>query len=145
MKASEVRRQAVAEHDALRVRLSHLDQAARQVLAGERTLLGALRLEGEALLKLLLEHIQWEDAQLGPALRRTDPAGAERAAQLAREHREQRELLEHTLRALQDQTRPTVVLARSLVDLVDLLQQEMAEEEASLLDERVLRDDPEGG
>jgi hemerythrin-like domain-containing protein len=145
MKPSEVRERVLAEHDALRARLNHLDQAARQVLAGERALLGALRLEGEALLKLLLEHMQWEDVHLAPALLRADPAGAERAAQLAREHREQRELLEHTLRALQDQTRPTVVLARSLVDLADLLQREMADEEASLLEERVLRDEPEVG
>ena len=145
MRPSEVRRRVLADHDALRDKLSRLQKVAQQVLEGERSLLGALRLEGEALLKLLLEHMQWEDVNLDAALRHSDAWGDERAAQLARDHREQRELLEHALRGLQDQTRPAVVLARNLVDLVDLLGEDMADEEAALLDERVLRDDDEPG
>jgi hypothetical protein len=140
MRPSEVRRQVLADHAALRDKLSRLQKVAQQVLEGERSLLGALRLEGEALLKLLLEHIQWEDVNLDPALRRSDVWGDERAAQLARDHRE---LLEHALRGLEDPTRPAVVLARNLVDLVELLDEDMADEEAAVLDERVLRNDDE--
>ena len=143
MRPSEVRRQVLADHAALRDKLSSLQKVARQVLEGKRSVLGTLRLEGEALLKILLEHMQWEDVNLDPALRRSDAWGDERAAQLARDHREQRELLEHALRGLEDQTRPAVVLARSLVDLVELLGEDMADEEAALLDERVLRNDDE--
>ncbi len=145
MRPSEVRQRVLADHAALRDRLSRLQKVAQQVLEGERSLLGTLRLEGEGLLKMLLEHMQWEDVNLDPALRRSDAWGDERAAQLARDHREQRELLEHALRGLQDQTRPAVVLARNLVDLVGLLGDDMADEEAALLDERVLRDDDESG
>ncbi len=145
MRPSEVRRQVLAAHAALRDNLSRLQKVAQRVLEGERSLLGALRLEGEALLKLLLEHMQWEDVNLDAALRHSDAWGGERAAQLARDHREQRELLEHALRDLHDQARPAVVLARSLVDLVELLGEDMADEEAALLDERVLRDDDEPG
>ena len=145
MKPSEVRRQVLADHAALRDKLSCLQKVAQQVLEGERSQLGTLRFEGEALLKMLLEHIQWEDVNLDPALRRSDVWGDQRAAQLARDHREQRELLEHALRGLEDQTRPAVVLARSLVDLVELLGEDMADEEAALLDEHVLRNDDEPG
>lgn len=145
MRPSEVRRQVLADHAALRDNLSRLQKVAQRVLEGERSLLGALRLEGEALLKLLLEHMQWEDVHLDAALRHAGAWGDERAAQLARDHREQRELLEHALRGLHDQARPAVVLARSLVDLVELLGEDMADEEAALLDERVLRDDDEPG
>jgi len=143
MRPSEVRRQVLADHAALRDKLSSLQKVARQVLEGKRSVLGTLRLEGEALLKTLLEHMQWEDVNLDPALRRSDAWGEERAEQLARDHREQRELLEHALRGLEDQTRPVVVLARSLVDLVELLGEDMADEEAALLDESVLRNDDE--
>jgi hypothetical protein len=143
MRPSEVRRQVLADHAALRDKLRRLEKIAGRVLEGEQSLLGSLRLEGEALLKMLLEHMQWEDVNLDAALRHSDSWGDERAAQLARDHREQRELLEHALRGLQDQTRPAIVLARNLVDLVELLGEDMADEEASLVDERILRDDDE--
>ncbi|MDH3213251.1 MAG: hemerythrin domain-containing protein [Myxococcales bacterium] len=145
MKPSEVRQQVLAEHAALRDKLAELEQIAHPVLEGERGGLRSLRLEGETLLKLLLDHIQWEDVNLEPALRRSDVWGDARAEKLARDHREQRELLEHALRGLQDQSRPAVIIARSLVDLVALVREDMIDEEASLLDERVLRDDAGGG
>lgn len=93
------------------------------------------------LLKSLLEHIQFEDLLLVPALRAADSWRQERVDRLERDHREQREMLEYTLAGLEDQSRPAVVLARTLLDLVVLIRDDMDDEETNLLDERVLRDD----
>jgi hypothetical protein len=83
----------------------------------------------------------FEELHLARALRAADAWGRERAERLEREHREQRELLAHALDGLEDEGRPPQLLARSLVDLVRLLEDDMSGEEQALLDPRVLRDD----
>jgi len=42
---------------------------------------------------------------------------------------------------VQDESRPARIVARTLVDLAQLLRDDMEQEERLLLDERVLRDD----
>ena len=144
MKPSEVRRHILADHVTVRGMLLSVESLAQQVIAGERNLTGALRLEGEGLLAFLREHMSWEDRYLAPALRAADAWGAARAEQLESDHREQRQLLQHSLETTEDESRPPVLVARNLLDLVQLLRQDIEDEESALLDERVLRDDVVG-
>jgi hemerythrin-like domain-containing protein len=135
MHASEIHRKVCADHDAIRGMLFRLEELARQVLRGERHLVGVLRNEAEALLTELLAHIQWEDEHLRPTFLDADSAGAARAERLDHEHREQRELLRYALDRLEDQTRPPLVIARNLIDLVQLVRDDMDDEEKHLLGE----------
>ena len=139
-RAWEVRRQILAEHTDLRHELNRVERLAHQVVVGERPLVGMLRLEAETLLKSLLEHIGWEDRNLTPELRRSGDDAEAWAVQMHHDHREQREMLEHVLQSLEDQSRPAVVLGRNLADLTALLREDMAREEASLLGDDVLGD-----
>ena len=141
MQASEVRAHILADHLTLRGILDHVASLAGKLEAGERPLLGPLRLAAEELLERLEQHMRWEDRYLAPALRSADAWGEERASRLDRDHREQRELLAHALERIHDHSRPAVVLAQNLRDLVQLLRDDMDEEEATLVSERVLRDD----
>ena len=141
MTPGEVRARILAEHVAIRDMLVGLEDVARKVLQGDRSLVGALRLEGEALLDRLKDHMFWEDLHLAPALRQADAWGEERAALLDSDHREQRQVLAHCLSAVNDASRPPAVVARTLIDLVAMLRQDIEDEERLLLDPRVLRDD----
>lgn len=141
MTPGEVRARILAEHVAIRGMLTSLEHVARGVGEGDASLVGALRREGEALLRRLQEHMLWEDIHLAPALRQADAWGEERAAKLDSDHREQRQVLTHCLGAVNDPSRPAIVVARTLIDLVGMLRADMEEEERLLLDERVLRDD----
>jgi hypothetical protein len=58
-----------------------------------------------------------------------------------RDHREQRELLDFLNTRLHGDPQPAALLARDVTHLIALLRDDMREEEAELLDERVLRDD----
>ena len=144
MKPSEIRKHVLSDHVTIRGMLLSVETIAKQVLEGERNLVGALRLEGEGLLTFLREHMGWEDRYQGPALRAADAWGPARAEQLDSDHREQRQLLEHSLATLEDQSRPPALIARNLLDLVELLRQDVEDEESALLDEKVLRDDVVG-
>lgn len=144
MTPAEIRARILAEHVAIRGMLLGLEDVARRVMQGDRSLLGALRLEGEALLARLKDHMFWEDLHLAPALREADAWGEERAALLDSDHREQRQVLAHCLSAVNDESRPAVVVARTLIDLVAMLRKDIEDEERLLLDPRVLRDDVVG-
>ena len=121
--------------------LSSLEDLATQVLQGDRQLVGALRTEGRTLLEYLRRHTQWEDAHVAPALREAGTDGDEQAARLQREHREQRELLRHVLETVEDQRRPSVLIARNLIDLVEVLRRDMDEEEKAFARGPVFRRD----
>ncbi len=144
MRPSEVRSSILEGHERIRARLGELEALGRRVLAGEGERLEALRASARALLLALSNHMGFEDLHLARALRGADAWGSERAAQLERDHREQRDLLAHVLAGLDDAGRPPRVLASSLVDLVQLLRDDMRSEEEALLDPRVLRDDVVG-
>ena len=140
MRASEVRRHVLRDHEEIRGILVSLEGLARDVIEGESELAEPLRTEGEVLLSRLRVHMRWEDAHLRPALAQADDRGRSRAEQLDREHREQRELLKHELRCVQDGSRPPLLVARNLLDFAELLRKEMDEEEQAMLDPGVLRD-----
>ena len=141
MRPSQVRDHNLADHEELRKALGALEELAGEVLAGDRHLVGPLRDAGEAFLRRLREHMHWEDRFLAQALREADAWGEERAAELEREHSEQRTLLAEELQRLRQETRPPHVVARELVALASRLREDMETEERHTLDERVLRDD----
>jgi hypothetical protein len=142
MEPSEVRRRILADHERLRGVLLSIESLGRGVLGGSWEAVAPLRLEGETLHQMLFEHMSWEDRYLAPALRDAGAWGGERAGCLDRDHREQRELLEHTLVGLRDPSRPSLALARTMVDLVALLRTDMQDEEETILDPRLLLDVP---
>jgi hypothetical protein len=141
MQPSEIRRRILSDHQTIRGILVSVEGLSREVTEGEARQVGALRLEGELLLERLLEHMGWEDRYLRPALLETPGWGEARAERLDRDHREQRELLQHVLGSVQDQSRPPIVVARQLQDLVRMLRDDMQDEEEILVNETVLRDD----
>ena len=140
MKPSEIRSRILSDHERLRGDLDRLEALVSD-LRGGRAALGTLRMDGGALIARLQAHMRWEESYLLPALRDADAWGEERAERLTREHREQRELLDFLNARLRDEAQPAALVARDVDHLIALLRDDMREEEADLLDERVLRDD----
>jgi hemerythrin-like domain-containing protein len=133
MAASEIRRRILEEHTELRVIAGTVQELAERVSRGEGQSVGALRLRGLELHERLVEHLDREDELLIPAIRAASASGARRAEQLQREHLEQRALLAYILERLNDLTRPSVVLGRELRNFAELLYDDIAYEEETLL------------
>jgi len=144
VRPSQVRLRILEDHARLRSLFAELDDVARRVLEGESELAFRLRVLAEALRECFLSHLDLEDAVLVPAVRRADAGGPERAERVAREHREQRHLFQHLLGELSDPERPVEKLASDLRSLVQELYRDMSQEEESILDEDLLRDDVVG-
>ena len=60
---------------------------------------------------------------------------------LEHDHGEQRLVIDQLTKDLRDSTRPTLLVAWSMLDFVKLLRDDIAWEEENLLDDRILRDD----
>ncbi|NNL67957.1 MAG: hypothetical protein HKP30_17040 [Myxococcales bacterium] len=142
MRPSEVRRHVLSDHAHLRERLTRIVRYAGAVVRGGSAPAGVLRMEGEALLEFMEQHMSYEDQHLVPILREADAWGDVREERFAAEHREQRELLAYALAQLVEPSRPERVVAQMLLDLAELLEKDMHEEEAAFLDPRIVRDDP---
>lgn len=134
MRASRVRERIVRDHEYLRGLLDELDQQAFRVANGAESEVGTLRALGLQLLGRFSEHLALEDRFLAPALRRAGPDGRERAQRLDADHREQRELLEYLLGKVRDASRPAAVLAAEWRSFVELLLDDMAQEELTVLE-----------
>jgi hypothetical protein len=144
MRADQVRARILADHREIRGILLSIETLAHDALAGHWRQVGPLRLEGEHLLNRLLDHMYWEDVHLAPALRNAGTWGNTQAEQLDADHLEQRELLRHSLERVGDPTRPAVLLAQNLIDLIALLRSDMDEEDVMLVDDRILRENAFG-
>src|SRR5262245_26339997 len=140
MEPSEVRTRILGDHERLRADLDRLEALVSDLRDG-RAELAMLRLDGGALLARLQVHMRWEESYLLPALRAADAWGEERAERLVRDHREQRDVLAFLAARLRDEAQPAALVAGDVDHLITLLRDDMREEEADLLDERVLRDD----
>jgi hemerythrin-like domain-containing protein len=134
MEPREIRERIRADHAALRPLLAAVAELARRVEAGQEEAVEPLRERGVALHDRFAEHLALEDRILLPFVRRSTGDGPARAERIAREHTEQRLLLDYILGRLRDQRRPSLVLGRELLGFVDLLQDEMEEEERDVLD-----------
>jgi hypothetical protein len=140
MRPSVVRSRILSDHENLRRDLERIEALVAEIRV-ERMPVASLRVDVQALVAWLHAHMHWEEAYLLPALRDADAWGAERADQLTRDHREQRELLEFLNRRAEDEAHPAALLVRDVEHLIALLREDIRHEEAELLDERVLRDD----
>jgi iron-sulfur cluster repair protein YtfE (RIC family) len=143
MRPSEIRARVLADHENLRASLVDLEALAFAVERPRpgRTRVSKLRTESEAFLDRLARHMRWEEAYMIPALFEADSWGPQRVERLIEDHREQRELLALILDRVRDANRPDAVVARDIRALVGLLREDMREEDAEFLDDRVLRDD----
>jgi hypothetical protein len=92
---------------------------------------------GVALFESFASHLAFEDAQLVPALRAIPERGKELADRLEREHREQRELLDYLLNRLEEEKRPTTLVARELEGFSAYLRVDMSYEESMILRENL--------
>ena len=140
MKPREIRNYILTDHAFLRGMLDELDQRAFRVLEGREDEISALRDGGLSFHSKFTRHLAFEDCFLAPALRAAGLAGMEHSKRLADDHREQRELLSYILSGLRDQTRPARVIADELRSLVDLVLDDMALEEMTIIKGAVLRD-----
>jgi hypothetical protein len=134
VKGAEIRNKLLSDHAALRRALGQIEDSAGRVLDRDDDQLAPLRHEATGFLDALLTHLEWEDRHLDPPLRAAGDHGQELADELALDHAELRELMEHILRGVADESRPGRVIARNLLDLCGLLSDDMVGEEEILLD-----------
>ena len=140
MSASRVRERVLRDHEYLRVLLDEVDRQAFRASRGAKGGAGMLRALGLHLLKRFSEHLALEDRLLAPALRRAGPAGCERAERLDADHRDQRDLLDYLLDKVSDPSRPAAVLAAEWRSFVELLLDDMAQEELTIVERELLED-----
>jgi iron-sulfur cluster repair protein YtfE (RIC family) len=139
MQPNEIRERILRNHEALRTTLEVVETAARRVLEGTAGRDSQLRKHGDQLLDAVQQHLSWEDQHLAPALR--DAWGAEQVASLREGHGEQRQVVQYVSEKLRDPRRPISILARNLLDFTALLREELAAEEKTYADPKLLRDD----
>lgn len=140
MNSDQVRRKILDDHTQLRSRLDEIDELTARFEKGGAEVGKELRELGIALFETFASHLAFEDAQLVPRLRGIPSRGPDLAERLAREHREQRELLRYLLDRLREQARPTTLVARELGSFSIYLRDDMSHEESTLLREMLFDD-----
>jgi hemerythrin-like domain-containing protein len=137
MTNDEVRSKVLDDHAMLRDRLDEIGELAARFEKGGVEVGVELRELGVALFESFASHLVFEDAQLVPALRAIPERGEELADRLEREHREQRELLDYLLNRLEEEKRPTTLVARELEGFSAYLRVDMSYEESMILRENL--------
>ena len=140
MKPRQIRKHILADHAFLREMLDELDRRAYRVLRGHEDETSALRDSGLSFHAKFVEHLAFEDRFLVPALRAAGGVGIGHSEHVADDHREQRELLAYILSGLRDLSRPARVIAEEMRSLVELILDDMAVEEMTIVKGAVLRD-----
>jgi iron-sulfur cluster repair protein YtfE (RIC family) len=125
------------DHRGLRDRLGRVKALSHVALEGSSGS-DALRAEAHELLHALEQHMRFEDEHLLPVLAAGGARGPERMEHIRRDHHEQRELLRYAAGVVDDPTRALELIARTTLDLVRLLDDDMQDEERLLRD--VLRE-----
>ena len=82
----------------------------------------------------LFDHMRWEDEHVAPVFRKSVGWGEDSAARLATDHREQRRVMRHEFERLRDPTIPIFLLARDLLEYLEILRRDMLDEERWMLD-----------
>ena len=141
MRRSEVRTRVLHDHSELRKRLDRIDDLSDRFEKEGAEIGEELRECSAALYEIFSAHLALEDAHLVPALEALPGTGPTLANRLVREHKEQRELILFLLRRLEDETRPTTLMAREVKGFADYLRTDMAYEESVLLKENLLSDE----
>lgn len=140
MKPREIRQHILAEHASIRDMLNELEQSASRVLSGHEDESPALRDLGLSFHSKFSKHLAFEDRHLAPVLREAGADGIQQSEHLADDHREQRELLDYILANLRDPGRPARLVADQLQGLVELIRDDMASEETSIVKGAALDD-----
>jgi hypothetical protein len=133
MLSVQLRERVARDHRALRDRLERvrvLSHVALEGSAGSHD----LRAEAHALLRALDQHMRWEDEHLVPEVAAAGGHGAPWVERILGDHREQRELLRYAAGVIDDSTRALELIARTTLDLVRLLDDDMQDEESCLRD-----------
>ncbi len=129
--------------------LEQHQQLRKELLSIEREALETLRenVHGEVLaadlrrfVAHLHRHMDFEEARLVPVLEQVDAWGPERVRRFQDEHVRQRSMLDSLIGDASRVDQNTLALLS--LGFVKLLQNDMEEEEASVLSENLLRDDP---
>jgi hemerythrin-like domain-containing protein len=139
MKPREIRERIFEDHALLRERLEEIEALNERFVGGSAEVGSELRERGAALYEMFDAHLSLEDENLAPVLRTIPEKGKDLAARLAREHREQRELLHFLLGRLEEQNRPTSVIANELQGFSNYLKLEMSHEESAILSHELLQ------
>jgi|GEM_PF-440274 len=138
-----------SEHTNLRALLDRADERAHVVLtddgAEQREVerdVHALRAAARQVYSSLSMHIEIENRLLAPALKETDAWGPMRADGLLSCHAAQKRALEGALMELDDLNQPPRALAVHVMELIQQIRVDLANEEDTLLVPELLRDDP---
>ncbi len=133
MDQTEVRDRIVNDHGRLRERLAEIETLADRFEKGGTEVGEELREHGTAFCEVFAAHLSFEDAQLSPILHAIPTRGPDLADRLAREHCEQRELLYFLVGRLEQENRPTTLIARELRSFCEDIRADMTHEESTLL------------
>jgi len=136
----QVRARILADHVTLRGVLDDIDALAKCFRAGDPGVGAQLRDTGAEFFELFASHLKLEDALLLPAIQNLRE-GDFLADRLEREHREQRELIHFLLARLNQDDRPTNLVASELASFSDYVRKDMTHEEETILREGLLSDD----
>ena len=139
MRPSEVRQRILEDHERLRDSIYIVRNLALEEAGGDSSRVPILEKLAVALGSELRTHLDLEDRHLVPVV--LECLGERAAADLSREHAEQRALLGCVLGRLRREVRPASLLASELQALSELLLEDMAREEEELLANANLWDD----
>lgn len=138
---SDVRRCILADHERLRGIMSHLDSLTSYVLMTPEAQAQDLRGGVLEACQNFRRHMQYELAMLRPILLEADRWGEQRVRSLELDHEFQLTLLDLLEHRARDPREGAYAIALLTHGLMRLLQQDMADEERSILSETALRDD----
>ncbi len=135
--ADAVRGLVLGEHAELRPMLEEIEMLAERFQTGDASVGRTLRQRGFDFLERFSGHLELEERNLAPRLRRAGDRGRKLAKHLGHE---QRELLQYLLARLEKSSIPTLLITRELRNFVAYVRLDMQHEEADLLPEDVLHD-----
>lgn len=136
---SEIRRKVLSQHREIESMLSELETGAERLElgheVGEQVKRAAFALRG-----ILELHLTFEETHMVPAITEADGFGPERARHIHAEHAEQRVQLDLLVHAILDAKSPAEI-REGVTKLASMLRDDIEEEEAHYVNEKLLRDD----
>lgn len=138
---AQVRLRVLDDHRRIRAMLLQLDATRRELLASPPHAIESLRKAVRRLVAVFHHHLALEERILAPVIEHIDAWGPVRVERMKQEHHEQRAML-RAIAADMSSDRTPAELADEVRWLVEVLLADMAREEAELLAEDLLGDDP---
>ena len=138
-KPSEIREMILEQHRVLKMRLSALEEAARELQA-KKILPADLKRFASELYAMLISHVQDEERLLVPELRDADGFGPARVNAFLEEHEQQRRILGEILKSIKETSNHEELIQR-IYGLVERIRNDIEEEESTHLSPNLLKDD----